>query len=478
MVDYDLLPFRFARLSRGSGQVVLTSEAGEFAFLAENELDDLVHARPLPTAIADRLEAIQVIRRDPSDLAIRLLATKLRTRKSFLRGGPKLHIFVVTLRCDHTCRYCQVSRVTESANRFDMTPATADAAVGRLFDVPANDLTVEFQGGEPLLAFDGIRYIVEAIERRKQDRRIHYTVTSTLHHLSCDILEFLRKYRFHISTSLDGPGYVHNENRPLPTRDSYDLTIEGIRQIREALGDDQLSALTTLTARSLDQPEAIIDEYVRLGFKSIFLRPLGMFGFASKAGRRIGYSADRYLEFYERALEYILHLNRRGMRIAEAYTSLILSSILTPYPHGYVDLRSPVGAGFGTLVYNYDGNIYASDEGRMLAEMGNDALRLGSVHDSYQRLMNSDAMHLLAGSGLAEALPGCADCAFVHYCGPDPAGSLAATGDPVGHRALSDHCRRHTGIFNVLFRKVSEGDPETLRVFNEWAFGRPALEMA
>jgi hypothetical protein len=53
--------------------------------------------------------------RDSSSLTpITLLATKYRTKKSFLAGFTALHIFVVTLRCDHSCLYCQVSRVSES----------------------------------------------------------------------------------------------------------------------------------------------------------------------------------------------------------------------------------------------------------------------------------------------------------------------------------------------------------------------------
>jgi hypothetical protein len=158
------------------------------------------------------------------------------------------------------------------------------------------------------------------------------------------------------------------------------------------LGDDRLSALTTLTATSLEQPEVIIDEYVRLCFRSIFLRPLSPFGFAARAERRIGYSSAQFLAFYNRALDHILHLNREGVPIVEVYASLLLSSMLTPFGTGYVDLRSPVGAGFGTMVYNYDGGVYGSDEGRMLAEMGNQALRLGSVHDRYEDLINSDGL--------------------------------------------------------------------------------------
>ena len=50
-----------------------------------------------------------------------------------------------------------------------------------------------------------------------------------------------------------------------------------------------------------------------------------------------------------------------------------------------MDLTSPAGIGIGGLVYNYDGNIYASDEGRMLAEMKDNTFLLGTVDDSYER---------------------------------------------------------------------------------------------
>ncbi|MCS3929001.1 His-Xaa-Ser system radical SAM maturase HxsB [Bradyrhizobium elkanii] len=477
---YELLPFRFARLPGAPREILVTSEAGEFAFVSPDDLGALAEGRSLSEQGADELEAIQVIRRGASDLPFRLLATKLRTRKSFLRGGPKLHIFVVTLRCDHSCRYCQVSRVSDQAGCFDMSEDTAEAAIDRLFDAPGTELTVEFQGGEPLLAFARIRHIVETIARRNEAhrRQIRYTITSTLHHLSDDILAFLQQHQFHVSTSLDGGAETHDSNRPLPGRNSHARTLEGIARVREALGEDRLCALTTLTAKSLESPEAIVDEYVRLGFRAIFLRPLSPFGFAAKAEGRIGYSAEQYLAFYARALEHIFRLNRAGTPIVEVYASLLLGSMLTPFPSGYVDLRSPVGAGFGTMVYNYDGGVFASDEGRMLAEMGIQALRLGSVHDRYADLIASDAMQLLAGAGLAEALPGCSDCAFVHYCGPDPAGSLATSGDPVGHRAFSEHCKRHTGLFNLLFAKLASGDASTRRICEEWAFGRPALEVA
>jgi His-Xaa-Ser system radical SAM maturase HxsB len=475
---YDYLPFRFAHLD--DGNVLLTSEAGEFHLLEKADFRAFSRRAPLSDETLKSLEAKNLIYRQAPETAIRLLAAKLRTRKSFLRGGPALHIFVVTLSCDHGCHYCQVSRRVHSSGCYDMSLETADAAVDRLFESPSPHLTVEFQGGEPLLAFPTIRHIVERIAERNrhEQRRIVFSITSTLHHLTDEILDFMGTHDFQVSTSLDGPADLHDANRPLPGASSHARTLQGLERARQALGHGNVAALTTLTRRSLERPKDIVDEYIRQGFRSIFLRPLSPYGFAKRSERRLGYTTDEFLVFYESALAYILDLNRQGTVIEEAYATLLLSSILSPFPTGYVDLRSPIGSGFGTLVYNYDGDVYASDEGRMLKEAGDMTLRLGSVTDDYRTLMQSPAMALLSASGLAEALPGCSDCAFVPYCGPDPAGSLSRHGDPVGHRAESEHCHRHMGLFRLLFRHLTTGDPTTLETFERWIFGELSMATA
>jgi sulfatase maturation enzyme AslB (radical SAM superfamily) len=199
-----------------------------------------------------------------------------------------------------------------------MSAETARAAVELMFDCLAEELTVEFQGGEPLLAFDNIKLITELISQRNigERHRITLTITSTLHHANDEVLAFLRDHDFHISTSFDGPASLHNANRPTPGRDAYERTIEGITRARETLGFDRVAALVTLTRRSLEQPEAIVDEYVRLGFKGIFLRPIAPFGFAARASK-LGFRSTDFLQFYDRALCHILALNRKGIQLAE-----------------------------------------------------------------------------------------------------------------------------------------------------------------
>lgn len=468
---YRLLPFRFGRIPSIAGEVLLTSESGEVIFIGERNFQDFVSHRLTPGSDLYRdLRARHFLYDSEGDPHLEVVAAQYRTRKSFLRGGPSLYLFVVTLRCDHACLYCQVSRQGIEKTGYDLSLEDARHAVDRLFDTPSPTLTVEFQGGEPLLAFDKIRYVVDLIQERNllEKRHIQFTAVSTLHFLTDSMLNYFREHSFTLSTSLDGPEWLHNANRPNRDHESFLRTIEGIAKARYALGGDRVAALTTLTKTSLPHPEAIIDTYLEQGFRSVFLRPLSPYGFAVRTEQTIGYTEDEYLRFYERALTYLIRLNRNGQTIDEAYTTILLNHILTPFPTGYVDLRSPTGAVFGALVYNYDGRVYASDEARMLVEMGDHSFCLGHVGQSYQELISSEAAQLILASGIAESLPGCSDCVYLPYCGADPVYALARQGDPVGHRPTSGFCKKQTGMFEILFSLLHKKDPDVLRVFLAW----------
>jgi His-Xaa-Ser system radical SAM maturase HxsB len=468
---YKLLPFRFARIPGLTDEILITSEVGEYLFLSEVDFQALVSYTLAPEHPAYRdLVARHFLYEEGSAPHLEMIAAQYRTKKAFLRGGPGLHLFVVTLRCDHTCLYCQVSRQSPLKTRFDMSERHATLAVDRLFESPSDTLTIEFQGGEPLLVFDQIRGIIDDIVERNctQKRSLQFVVASTLHFLTDDMLHYFKAHNVKLSTSLDGPEWLHNANRPNRHKDSFQRTLAGIQKAREVLGDEAIAALPTITRASLPHPEALIDTYVAQGFHSIFLRPISPYGFAVKTARSIGYAMEEFLTFYRRALSYLIALNKHGTTIDEAYTALLLTYILTPFPSSHVDLRSPTGAGLGVLVYNYDGRVYASDESRMLAEMGDKRFCLGTVEAPYKALMQSEAMQVLLAAGIAESLPGCADCAFLPYCGADPVYALAAQDDPVGHRPTSTFCTKQTGIFRILFRLLHDRNPDVLRVFLGW----------
>ena len=268
-----------------------------------------------------------------STAPLELLATKFRTKKAHLAGFVKLHIFVISLRCEHSCHYCQVSRVNASRTLYDMSPATADKALQLVFECPAEALKIEFQGGEPLLNFEVIRRLVEQAEVKAEEtgKNISFVITTNLALITDEILEFCAAHRIFISTSLDGPSFIHNANRPRPGNDSYELTLRGIEKTRKILGREAISAVMTTTRLSLDYPREIIDEYLEQGFGTIFLRSLSPYGFARKTERQIGYDMEQFLAFYVAALGYIIELNKTGVTFVETFSQNILTRLLTPF---------------------------------------------------------------------------------------------------------------------------------------------------
>lgn len=468
--SYTLLPLRFTPLDQD--HYILTNLAGEYLRLKRGTLNKFLHhklSNDDPNYI--ELRARHFLIDETSSIAPELLALKLRTRYSRLSDFTGLHLFVVTLRCEHSCLYCQVSRQSEDKLRYDMSPEIARGALDLTFRSPSPHIKIEFQGGEPLLNFDLIKYIVLEAKRRNEysGKNLAFVITTNLALINRDTLQFCGEHSIQISTSLDGPQALHNANRPRPGNNSYEKTIDGIRLVREALGRDQVSALMTTTEASLHCVEEIIDEYLAQDFKGIFLRPLSPYGFAIKTKSYRAYNAERWLEFYKQGLCYIIDLNRRGIEFMEYYASTILKKMLTSEDPGYVDLTSPSGIGIGAVAYNYDGSVYDSDESRMLAEMGDTTFRLGSVlENSYEEIFTSPNLLEPLEASFAYSAPMCNDCAFEPYCGADPVFHYQVSRDYVGRKPESEFCSRNMEIFRFLIQKM-ETDHFAKQLFTKWA---------
>jgi His-Xaa-Ser system radical SAM maturase HxsB len=469
---YTLLPFRFLRVPDETGDYLLVSDSGEHVFASTDQLHRLVmHELRSDEPVYSRLESRHMLAEVGRDALVFASANRLRTRLQHLRDGPALHILVATLRCDHGCPYCQVSRRVASADTtcYDMTREMASMALDRIFEANAEALTIEFQGGEPLLNPELVRFVIERAANRaaKARRSIRFVVCSTLHALTPSLLDLFRDHRVVLSTSLDGPEDLHDANRPCDGG-SYRKTVAALDAARRALGSDSVSALTTLTKRSLPRITEVVDEYVRLGLHEIVLRGLSPFGFATRSARAIGYTESEFASAYRVGLEYVIELNARGTRLVEGTAALHLQKILSPFPTSYVDLRSPTGAGLGALVYNYDGGVYASDEARMLAEMGHQDFRLGDVRTPLADLLSRSGLQPLERDGVAEAQPGCNDCAFVPFCGADPIDRRASQLATQATRLASRFCQRQTAMFWTFFGLLRSATPRQMGVLLSW----------
>jgi His-Xaa-Ser system protein HxsD len=114
----QLLPIRFERL--GADRLLVGNMVGDLTEMTEAELDRLCSLDLVPgDGLYERAFEKLLVKSADQLSQQQLLALRLRSRLSFLRAATPLHLFVVTLRCEHSCPYCQVSRQSQDRQRYD-----------------------------------------------------------------------------------------------------------------------------------------------------------------------------------------------------------------------------------------------------------------------------------------------------------------------------------------------------------------------
>jgi His-Xaa-Ser system radical SAM maturase HxsB len=476
------MPFKHRAVG---GKVLITNTEGSFLLLSNDEFarfaeGNIERASELWKKLAER----NFIR---SEIDASRVADRIRTRKRFLNYGPNLHIVVVTLRCNETCVYCHASRADMDAVHTDMTKETAEITVRQILQTTSPDVTIEFQGGEPLVAFDVVKHIVDYAlkENEKAGKRLEFTMVSNLSLMDEEKLAWLVAHKVQICTSIDGPEHLHDKQRKLPLShapgaagrpSAHKAATHWIARINEEyarMGLDptlyHVEALLTTTRDTLDKWKEVVDTYVALGCRALFLRPVDPFGFADRTGPRVEYPRAEYMQFYRSAVDYMLELNGKGVQILERFAAIFLTKILGGEDPNFLDIRSPCGAGIGQIAYNYDGKIFTCDEGRMLHEMGDDTFLLGQVgKNSYRETMSHETVRALAIASNLDAQPDCVNCTYQAYCGVCPVHNHKTQGTIFGRMRESTLCAVHKGIQDYLFERIGAGDAKVMETFQRW----------
>jgi His-Xaa-Ser system radical SAM maturase HxsB len=476
------MPFRFSPVA--GNRMLVVNEVGEFIFLDRPTFERFVAYDLDPASgIFLDLKGKHFVTDTAVTPVIELLATKYRTKREFLKSFTGLHMVVITLRCNQRCNYCHASSQPTDQQRWDMTRETAINVVRKIMESPSDNIKIEFQGGEPLLNFAAVKTVVQEAKRlnRKKNKHLCFVICTNLTLIDAPTLEYLKKEGVTISTSLDGPQEIHDRHRLMRNGEgSYERFMANLQFSRSILGHDGVSPLMTATQEGLNHFKEIIDEYAAHGFQGIFLRHVNPYGYARGAEHRqsFAYCMEEFVEAYKKALLYIIELNLAGFPLVEGYACILLSRILTPFPTGFVDLQSPTGAGINGVVYDFNGDVYPSDEARMLAKMGDRRFYLGNVNrDSYLDIFNSPVLQELIEVSCVETLPGCHSCPLQPYCGADPVRNYAIQGDLVGHRPTSDFCMKHKAIIEFLLELIDRDDPEVMDVFWSWITHRTLAEV-
>jgi radical SAM protein with 4Fe4S-binding SPASM domain len=200
-------------------------------------------------------------------------------------------------------------------------------------------------------------------------------------------------------------------------------------------------------------------------------------GLDADAWQTIGYTAEEYIEFYERVLGHILELNRRGTHLGEATAAMFLNKILSSGDPMVGDVRSPCSAGTSEFAYGVDGQVFPGDEARRVDAYGEPMFALGHVRDlTIPDVVRHPTVRAIAAASLLDAQPMCADCWNKPFCGISPVSTFVRDGDLFGQRPRCFECKEHMAIARSLFALLeNESDRETREILERWTAGTTRL---
>lgn len=396
-----------------------------------------------------------------------------KNKYSYLNRPPTLNSIVPTLRCNLKCDYCQ-SRSEPNIRKRDITKSLAKKTVDFIFSIPhpSRKIHIEFQGGEPLLRWDTIKYIVEYTREKSKKMKftsLSFSMSTNLslmnEKIAKDIVHYnTNKIPFGITTSLDGPKKIHDSQRKyLNNKGSYEEIIYWI-DIMQKKYKIPLSAISVITQNSLGYEKEIIDELIRHNLMNFKFLPVNLTGRLydnyQKKKDNLSVSPQEFFNFWKNSLEYILRLNKKGIKVEEKTIIFLLSNLLS-LKANYMCMRKPCGAGISQLEFGCDGTIHACDGGKSVR-----GLELGNINThSYEDIIMSKTISRLR-SIRSENLPICSNCPWGPYCGYCVARGINQHGQFKPKIPEDYECQLYGQMIPYLFKCFL--NKEKAQVFSKW----------
>ncbi len=422
-IDYISNYYRHQLYDKKNKLYLITTDEGSFIFLNSSAFRQLKKGKIIDEKLYSSLLTKTII---VSEDNFNYIVEKTSQRYSFLGNGTSLHIVIPTHRCNLSCTYCFASaaKMTDAIEKTDLNEHTALKIIEFIMKSPSKAITIEFQGGEATVRFDILQKMTNHARKlnEKYNKDLNITVVSNLTLMTEEKANWLIDNNVTICTSFDGPKQVHDKNRYIHAKDNkeigtYDTVSYWIKKLNELYKlknvDEKVNALITITKHSLPYHKEIIDEYIKHNVNFVDIRALTEVGRVVEDTPDILYTKEDFIKFYEKSMQYINELSKKGIKVTERIKELYEIKILENKPGYHTDFESPCGAATGQITYFSDGNIYTCNEA-----LGRDEFKIGNVFadkwsDIFKRKETSKAIL----NSMLEQNVKCDRCTYKPYCG-------------------------------------------------------------
>lgn len=308
--------------------------------------------------------------------------------------------------CNLRCKYCFADEGDYKGCRKLMTPEIGKKAIDFVLEKsgPRKNIEIDLFGGEPLMAFDTIKEIVEYAkdQQKLHNKNIRFTMTTNATLLNDEIMGYLDKNMGNIVLSIDGRKDVNDKVRVrVDGSGCHDTIMPKIKKMVEMRDKSkQYYARGTFTRENTDFFEDV-KFLVNEGFDEISIEPVVLPNEHPLSLREE--DLPTIFEQYDKLYEEMLKRHREGKEFKFYHFNIDLQGGPCVYKR-----ISGCGAGHEYVAITPDGDIYPCHQ-----FVGNESFKLGSLEENNE--LNKEIPKQFKSAHIYNK-PECKKCWARFYC--------------------------------------------------------------
>lgn len=307
--------------------------------------------------------------------------------------------------CNLRCKYCFADEGEYHGARKVMSAEVGKKAIDFVIEKsgPRKNIEVDLFGGEPLMAFDTIKEIVEyaKVQEKLHKKLIRFTMTTNATLLNDEIMKYMDENMGNIVLSIDGRKSVNDKVRTrIDGSGSYDRILPNIQKMVN-MRDKSKSYYVrgTFTRENTDFYEDV-KHMADLGFKEISIEPVVLPNEHELSLREEDLPV--IFEQYDKLYADMLQRHKDGNEFKFYHFNIDLQGGPCVYKR-----ISGCGAGHEYVAITPDGDIYPCHQ-----FVGNEDFLIGDI---YNGINNEKMVHEFKTAHIYNK-PKCNDCWAKFYC--------------------------------------------------------------
>lgn len=307
--------------------------------------------------------------------------------------------------CNLRCKYCFADEGEYKGKRELMSPEVGKRAIDFVIknSGPRKHIEVDLFGGEPLMAFNTIKEIVEYAKEQEKihNKVIRFTMTTNGVLLTEEVMNYLDENMGNIVLSIDGRKEVNDGVRTrVDGSGCYDTILPKIKKMVEMRGKGkQYYARGTFTRKNTDFYEDIL-HLVNEGFDEVSVEPVVLEENHPLSLREE--DLPKIFEQYDKIYKEMVKRHKEGNSFKFYHFNVDLQGGPCVYKR-----ISGCGAGHEYVAITPSGDIYPCHQ-----FVGNDEFKMGNVFESDL----NKAIEKQFKQGNIYFKPSCMECWARFYC--------------------------------------------------------------